>query len=124
MMKIVATALRWTARILRAHERAGSPRANDAPQMRGVFLGGGGSVDSWTLGLKAFCHRHPTGPHPEWTRADSVDSRKGESTGTSLALGVRPLDHRLQQDLAAGADVGLARVLDLVVADAVLAGHE
>src|SRR3981081_2172193 len=36
-------------------------------------------------------------------------------------LRVRPLDHRLQQYLAARADIVLGRVLDLVVADAVLA---
>src|SRR5450432_1538484 len=41
-----------------------------------------------------------------------------------MASGVRALDHRLQQDLAAGADIDLGCVLDLVVADAVLAGHE
>src|SRR3981081_970339 len=43
---------------------------------------------------------------------------------TRRLLRVRPLDHRLQQDLAARADIGLGRVLDLVVADAVLARHE
>src|ERR1700704_235608 len=43
---------------------------------------------------------------------------------TCWLLRVRPLDHRLQQDLAARADIGLGRVLDLVVADAVLARHE
>src|ERR1700704_2507506 len=43
---------------------------------------------------------------------------------TRRLLRVRPLDHRLQQYLAARADIGLGRVLDLVVADAVLARHE
>src|SRR5947208_2601948 len=37
---------------------------------------------------------------------------------------VGPLDHRLQKDLAARPDIGFAGVLDLVVADAVLARHE
>src|SRR5579883_1217908 len=34
------------------------------------FLWGTESVDSWTLGPKPLCHRHPTGPHPSgllWT---------------------------------------------------------
>src|ERR1700730_12560847 len=43
---------------------------------------------------------------------------------TSRLLRVRPFDHRLQQDLAARANIALGRVLDLVVADAVLARHE
>src|SRR5690349_9922085 len=41
------------------------------------------SVDSWTLGLKPLCHRHPTGPHPSglpWTPA------KGDSTKSDFAL--------------------------------------
>src|SRR6476646_8471710 len=113
MMKIVATALRWTARILRAHERAGSPGSNDAPQMRVFFRGVGVSVDSWTLGLKALCHRHRSGPHPEWTRADSVDSRKGDSANSSLALTTR----RAERDDARGAARQLgARTGDLDVA--------
>src|SRR6185312_10265895 len=36
----------------------------------GGFSGGGVPVDSWTLGLKALCHRRRTGPHPSgflWT---------------------------------------------------------
>src|SRR2546429_3713069 len=37
---------------------------------------------------------------------------------------VGPLHHGLQEDLAAGADIALGRILDLVVTDAVLAGHE
>src|SRR6476620_11585149 len=50
---------------------------------KGVFSGGGISVDSWTLGLKLLCHRHPTGPHPSglmWTPA------KGDSTKSNFAL--------------------------------------
>src|SRR5260370_33783891 len=43
---------------------------------------------------------------------------------TCRLLRVRPLDHRLQQDLAARADIGLGRVLDPVVADAVPARHQ
>src|SRR5258708_36522926 len=43
---------------------------------------------------------------------------------TCWLLRVRPLDHRLQQDLAARADIGLGRVLDLVLADAVLARQQ
>src|SRR5262249_62331566 len=41
-----------------------------------------------------------------------------------LYSAIGAFDHRLQQDLAARADIGLGGVLDLVVADAVLAGHE
>src|SRR5438445_2243504 len=37
---------------------------------------------------------------------------------------VRPLDHGAQQHVAAGGEIVAGRVLDLVVADAVLAGHE
>src|ERR1700746_2711335 len=50
-----------------------------------VFFQGGMSVDSWTLGPKPLCHRHPTGPHPSgllWTPW----TRKGDSTKTNFAL--------------------------------------
>src|SRR4029079_8655087 len=59
----------------------------------------------------------------------TVDTRAAEAVEinpdfTRRLSGVGSLHHRLQQDLAAGADVALGRVLDLVVADAVLARHE
>ena len=54
------------------------------PDLNKVFFQGGGvSVDSWTLGPKPLCHRHPTGPHPSgllWTPA------KGDPTKADFAL--------------------------------------
>ena len=55
---------------------------------------------------------------------DGRDQRRGRGGDAVPISRVGPLDHRLQQDLAAGADIGLGGVLDLVVADAVLARHE
>src|SRR5690348_13019866 len=58
-----------------------------------VYFQGWLSVDSWTLGPKPLCHRHPTGPHPSgllWTPA------KGDSTKRNFALGLHlPLQHHL-----------------------------
>src|SRR6185312_8943081 len=54
-----------------------------------VFFQGWDSVDSWTLGPKPLCHRHPTGPHPSrllwtpWTPANVA------STKSKFALGAR-----------------------------------
>src|SRR6266550_3090389 len=59
----------------------------------------------------------------------TVATRAAVATETRPALTrqpsrVGPFDHRLQEDLAARPDVRLGGVLDLVVADAVLARHE
>src|SRR3954471_13869624 len=64
--------------------------------MRGVFQGGGISVDSWTPGPKPLCHRHPTGPHPSgllWTPA------KAESTKSNFALTAEGRDLRQEGTL-------------------------
>src|SRR6476659_6942755 len=53
---------------------------------RGVFSGGGMSVDSWTLGPKPLCHRHPTGPHPSGLLWTPWTPAKGDSTKSSFAL--------------------------------------
>src|SRR6476620_10184295 len=50
-----------------------------------VFFQGWVSADSWTLGPKPLCHRHPTGPQPSgllWTPA------KGDPTKSKFAPGV------------------------------------
>src|SRR5690242_20534766 len=58
--------------------------------MRGVFQGGGGSVDWWTPGPKPLCHRHPTGPHPSGLLWTPWTPAKGDSTKRSRpAAGMR-----------------------------------
>src|SRR5260370_755997 len=64
----------------------------------------------------------PPTPATVATRAAVATETRPDLTRSRLR--VRLLDHRLQQDLAARPHVGLSRVLDLVVADAVLARHE
>src|SRR5690242_14860089 len=85
MMMIVLRLLSLLSRKSRWH-RHFSPRPPNE-----VFFQGGVSVDSWTLGPKPLCHRHPTGPHPSgllwtpWTLAE------GNSTNSSFALALHPL---------------------------------
>src|SRR6478735_7580383 len=57
------------------------------------------SVDSWTLGPKPLCHRHPTGPHPSGLLWTPWTPAKGESTKSNFALGRAVLDHQ-HPDLA------------------------
>ena len=52
-----------------------------------VFFQGGVSVDSWTLGLKPLCHRHPTGPHPSGLLWTPWHPAKSDSTKSNFALG-------------------------------------
>src|SRR5579883_730114 len=63
-------------------------------------------------------------PTPATVATSAADAVERTPLFIRRRSGVRALDHRLQQDLATGADIGFGRVLDLVVADAVLAGHE
>src|SRR6478752_6669655 len=80
MMMIVLRLLSLLCLKSRWH-RHFSPRPLDK-----VFFQGWVSVDSWTLGPKPLCHRHPTGPHPSgllWTPA------KGDPTKSNLALAAR-----------------------------------
>src|SRR4051794_19923338 len=79
-----------------------------------------------------------TGVSAAWKTSDSLRMSMTLSAGASpttfrltLAMpvrapsgGVGPLDHGAQQHVAAGGEVAHRGVLDLVVADAVLAGHE
>src|SRR6185437_16379554 len=51
-----------------------------------VFFRGGISVDSWTLGPKPLCHRHPTGPHPSGLLWTPWTPAKGDSTKSNFAL--------------------------------------
>src|SRR3954464_5383167 len=67
-----------------------SPR----PPSKVFFQGGGVSLDSWTLGPKPLCHRHPTGPHPSglgWTPAMGEPIR----SDVALALGRHRQDPRV-----------------------------
>src|SRR6476619_5362596 len=80
MMMIVLRLLSLLGLKSRWH-RHFSPR-----RLNKVFFQGGMSVDSWTLGPKPLCHRHPTGPHPSgllWTPA------KCDSTKSNFALVLR-----------------------------------
>src|SRR6478609_5196232 len=58
-----------------------SPRPLDK-----VFFQGWVSVDSWTLGPKPLCHRHPTGPHPSGLLWTPWTPAKGHSTKSNSAL--------------------------------------
>ena len=71
-----------------------SPR----PLNKVFFQGGGVSVDSWTLGPKPLCHRHPTGPHPSGLLWTPWTPAKGASTKSNFALGL--LHPRGADDLA------------------------
>src|SRR5580704_2579827 len=71
------------------------------PLNKVFFQGGGISVDSWTLGPKPLCHRHPTGPHPSgllWTPATGGSTKSNFASAplpVRLALlgeGARALD--------------------------------
>src|SRR6478672_9753835 len=55
--------------------------------MRVVFRVGRGSPESWTLGPKALCHRHPTGPHHQWTRGLSWNFALARDGAQALAIG-------------------------------------
>src|SRR3954469_26068442 len=63
-------------------------------------------------------------PIPATVAISAADAAEATPDFTRPFSAIRALYHRLQQDLAAGADIGLVGVLDLVVADAVLARHE
>src|SRR5436190_22999764 len=59
------------------------------------FQGGGVSVDSWTLGPKPLCHRHPTGPQLSgllWTPAEH------DSMNTVFALALQRLPNLLGRE--------------------------
>src|SRR6185503_6470348 len=93
MMMIVLRLLSLLGLKSRWH-RHFSPRPLDK-----VFFQGWVSADSWTLGPKPLCHRHPTGPHPSgllwtpWTPAG------GNSAKSNFALSRAVLDHH-HPDLA------------------------
>src|ERR1700742_1867900 len=57
---------------------------------QGCFFRERTSVDSWTLGPKPLCHRHPTGPHPSgllWTPGIALPSEAEiEEVGDGLEL--------------------------------------
>src|SRR6185437_12233289 len=59
-----------------------------------VFFRGGISVDSWTLGPKPLCHRHPTGPHPSGLLWTPWTPAKGDSTKSNFALKRRQAGRR------------------------------
>src|SRR5690242_12215914 len=61
-----------------------------------VFFQGGMSVDSWTLGPKPLCHRHPTGPHPSGLLWTPWTPDTGDSTRRNLALAQRRDDPGLR----------------------------
>src|SRR3954464_5935797 len=63
-------------------------------------------------------------PTPATVAISAADAAEATPDFTRPLSTVGSFHHRLQQDLAAGADVGLVGVLDLVVADAVLARYE
>src|SRR4051812_10614568 len=97
MMRPVTTLPGGAARCLRAVL---------AGRQWSVLRGGWGvGVDSWTPGRKRRCHRHRTGPHPEWTLVDSVDSRR---PGRGQPDGRRSTHHALGSALLAGVVGGLA----------------
>src|SRR5690242_8742174 len=62
-----------------------APLERRAP-MKVFFQRDGISVDSWTLGPKPLCHRHPTGPHPSGLRWTPWTPAKGDSTRSDFAL--------------------------------------
>src|SRR6185312_13809248 len=102
-MMMIVLRLLWLLGLKSRWHRHFSP---DPPDK--VFFRGGMSVDSWTLGPKPLCHRHPTRPHPSgllWTPA------KGDSTKSKSALAAH-LRSRMRRAIdraqPGGVDVGVA----------------
>src|SRR6478672_925552 len=80
MMMIVLRLLSLLGLKSRGHRHFTPRRQNK------VFFQGGVSVDSWTLGPKPLCHRHPTGPHPSGLLWTPWTPAKGDSTRSNFAL--------------------------------------
>src|SRR5689334_9701191 len=81
-----------------------APLERRAP-MKAFFQRDGISVDSWTLGPKPLCHRHPTGPHPSGLPWTPWTPAKGESTRSDFALvrqNLHPSPDRLMRLLPVG----------------------
>src|ERR1700751_4299222 len=108
MMMIVLRLLSLLGLKSRGH-RHFSPRP-----LNKVFFQGGISVDSWTLGPKPLCHRHPTGPHSSGLLWTPWTPAKGDSTKTNSALGDADVGGVEQLAEVVEHEVGVLQLVDLV----------